>query len=136
MIHQPSRCTDQNVDFAGSPLKTRVGKVERASSKVFHNVGVHFCLFADDLRLFLHKGMLSSYCSNLTERKKVSKRYLTGVDGNSYLKACTFTENFKDFSHLSDKIACRQYNQSAQSGYNSRTNRLREIQVYLLLKQI
>ena len=69
MIHQSSRCTNQNVNFAGSPLKTGVGKVEGASSEVFQ-VYVRICLFANDLRLLVQKGMLSGYCTSLTERKE------------------------------------------------------------------
>jgi len=58
------------------------------------------------------------------------------MDRNAYFKTCSFTENFDGFSHLSDKIACRQHNQSAQSGYNSRRKCLQKIQIYLLSNKV
>ena len=73
------------------PLITRVNNRHQK----YYSVEVCLLIFADDLGLFVQKGILSSYCTNLTSgNKQMSAR-------NSYLKACSFTQD-----------PCRQHNQS------------------------
>ena len=100
-----SMYSDQSVNFGGSPRSLEKLN-DRHHWQKYYSVDVCLCIFAN-LRLFVQKDVTAPILVPASGIKQMST-------GNSYLKDCSFIESFEDFSQLSGKIACRQYNQSAR----------------------